>query len=98
MDLPDKIKLTAKTIEGKIQETVGEIIGNPEIAAEGEKKLADAQAELSEKAEDKQDKQDNIISISENQNQEVIEQSKTFEGNDKIEQASSFEEAKRSSK
>jgi uncharacterized protein YjbJ (UPF0337 family) len=43
MSLEDKIKATAKNIEGKIQEAVGEVTGNPDDQAAGKAKQAEAQ-------------------------------------------------------
>ncbi len=44
MSLEDKMKATAKNIEGKLQEAVGEITGDPEQKIEGKEKQAEAQA------------------------------------------------------
>ncbi|MEH2138627.1 CsbD family protein [Nostoc sp.] len=43
MSIEKRIEATAKNIEGKIQEIVGEITGNPQDKAEGQAKQADAQ-------------------------------------------------------
>ncbi|MEH2201683.1 CsbD family protein [Nostoc sp.] len=43
MSIEKRIEATAKNIEGKIQEVVGEITGNPQDKAEGQAKQADAQ-------------------------------------------------------
>lgn len=43
MSLEDKIKATAKNIEGKIQEAVGEVTGDPKQKMEGQKKQAEAE-------------------------------------------------------
>ncbi|AVH65144.1 CsbD family protein [Nostoc sp. 'Peltigera membranacea cyanobiont' 213] len=43
MSIEKRIEATAKNIEGKIQEVVGEITGNPQEKAEGQAKQADAQ-------------------------------------------------------
>ncbi|WP_413165415.1 CsbD family protein [Capilliphycus salinus ALCB114379] len=43
MSLEDKIKATAKNIEGKVQEAVGEITGDPEQKMEGKRKQAEAE-------------------------------------------------------
>ncbi|MFZ1026665.1 MAG: CsbD family protein [Limnoraphis robusta] len=43
MSLEDKIKATAKNIEGKIQEAVGEVTGDPKHKMEGQKKQAEAE-------------------------------------------------------
>jgi uncharacterized protein YjbJ (UPF0337 family) len=42
MSLQDKVKATAKNIEGKIQETVGDVTGDPKAQAEGKAKQAEA--------------------------------------------------------
>ena len=42
MSLKDKAKATAKNIEGKVQETVGNITGDPQDQAEGKAKQAEA--------------------------------------------------------
>lgn len=43
MSLEDRIKATAKNIEGKLQETVGNITDNPKAQAEGIAKQAEAE-------------------------------------------------------
>ena len=43
MSTEDRIKATAKNIEGKAQEVLGEITGNPQDKAEGQAKQAEAQ-------------------------------------------------------
>jgi len=43
MSLEDRAKATAKNIEGKIQEAVGEVTGDPKDKAEGQAKQAEAQ-------------------------------------------------------
>ncbi len=45
MSTEDKIKATAKNIEGKAQEAIGEITGNPEDKAEGKAKQTEAQVQ-----------------------------------------------------
>ncbi|MEO1132860.1 MAG: CsbD family protein [Cyanobacteria bacterium J06639_1] len=45
MSIEDRLQATAKNIEGKVQETVGEITGNPEDKEEGKAKQAEAQVE-----------------------------------------------------
>ncbi|MDJ0694194.1 CsbD family protein [Mastigocoleus sp. MO_188.B34] len=45
MSTEDRIKATAKNIEGKAQEVMGEITGNPEDKAEGKAKQAEAKAQ-----------------------------------------------------
>ncbi|KYC37915.1 hypothetical protein WA1_05305 [Scytonema hofmannii PCC 7110] len=42
MSIENRIEATAKNIEGKIQEVVGEITGNPNDKAEGKAKQAEA--------------------------------------------------------
>ncbi|MEB3123406.1 MAG: CsbD family protein [Snowella sp.] len=42
MSLKDKAKATAKNIEGKLQETVGNVTGDPQDQAEGKAKQAEA--------------------------------------------------------
>lgn len=42
MSLEDRAKATAKNIEGKLQETVGEITGDPKDKVEGQDKQAEA--------------------------------------------------------
>jgi uncharacterized protein YjbJ (UPF0337 family) len=42
MSLKDKAKATAKNIEGKLQETVGNITGDPQDQAEGKAKQTEA--------------------------------------------------------
>ncbi|MEH2445877.1 MAG: CsbD family protein [Nostoc sp.] len=44
MSTEKRVEATAKNIEGKIQEVVGEITGNPQDKAEGQAKQAEAQA------------------------------------------------------
>lgn len=43
MSTEDRMKATAKNIEGKAQEAMGEITGDPEDKAEGKAKQAEAQ-------------------------------------------------------
>lgn len=43
MSAENRIKATAKNIEGKVQEALGELTGNPEDKAEGKVKQAEAQ-------------------------------------------------------
>ena len=43
MSAEKRVEATAKNIEGKIQEVVGEITGNPQDKAEGQAKQAQAQ-------------------------------------------------------
>lgn len=42
MSLKNRAKATAKNIEGKIQEVVGDLTGNPKDQAEGKEKQAEA--------------------------------------------------------
>ncbi|MEH2071222.1 MAG: CsbD family protein [Nostoc sp.] len=44
MSAEKRIEATAKNIEGKIQEVVGEVTGNPEDKVEGKAKQAEAQS------------------------------------------------------
>ncbi len=43
MSLEDRAKAVAKNIEGKVQEAVGEITGDPQQKVEGQKKQAEAE-------------------------------------------------------
>lgn len=43
MSVEKRVEATAKNIEGKLQEMVGEITGNPEVKAEGQAKQVEAQ-------------------------------------------------------
>ena len=47
MSIEDRIKATAKNVEGKVQETVGEVTGNPQDKVEGQDKQAEAQVQHS---------------------------------------------------
>lgn len=42
MSLEDRAKAVSKNIEGKVQEAVGNVTGNPEDEAEGKSKQAEA--------------------------------------------------------
>jgi uncharacterized protein YjbJ (UPF0337 family) len=42
MSLEDRVKATAKNIEGKVQEVVGEITGDPQVQVEGKQKQVEA--------------------------------------------------------
>ena len=42
MSLKDRAKATAKNIEGKVQEAVGDLTGDPKYQAEGNAKQAEA--------------------------------------------------------
>jgi uncharacterized protein YjbJ (UPF0337 family) len=44
MSIEKRIEATAKNIEGKIQEVVGEATGNPDDKLEGQRKQAEAEA------------------------------------------------------
>ncbi len=54
MALEDKAKATGKNIEGKAQEALGNITGDPEAQAEGKAKRAESQVRHT--AEDVKDK------------------------------------------
>lgn len=43
MSIEDRAKATAKNIEGKVQEGVGNVTGDPEDKAEGKAKQAESQ-------------------------------------------------------
>jgi uncharacterized protein YjbJ (UPF0337 family) len=43
MSIEDRMKATAKNVEGKIQEAVGDITGDPKDKSEGQAKQAEAQ-------------------------------------------------------
>lgn len=45
MSTEDKVRATAKNIEGKAQEAMGEITGDPQDKAEGKAKQAEAKVE-----------------------------------------------------
>lgn len=47
MSIEDRMEATAKNIEGKVQEAVGDITGNPQDKAEGKDKQAEAQVQHS---------------------------------------------------
>ena len=54
MSTEDRVKATAKNIEGKAQEAMGEATGNPEDRAEGKAKQAEAKVQHTvENAKDK---------------------------------------------
>jgi uncharacterized protein YjbJ (UPF0337 family) len=44
MSIEDRVKAAARNIEGKIQEAVGEVTGDPEDKTEGKAKQAEAEA------------------------------------------------------
>lgn len=53
MSAEDRIKATAKNVEGKVQEGVGNVTGDPETKAKG--KAKQAEAETRHAAEDVKD-------------------------------------------
>ncbi|MDY7003994.1 MAG: CsbD family protein [Cyanobacteriota bacterium] len=54
MSIEKRVEATAKNIEGKVQEVVGEVTGNPQDQAEGKVKQEEAKAEhIVENAKDK---------------------------------------------
>lgn len=59
MSIEDRAKATAKNIEGKIQEAVGDLTGDRKAKAEGEAKQAEAQGRHT--VEDVKDKAKRII-------------------------------------
>jgi uncharacterized protein YjbJ (UPF0337 family) len=59
MSLEDKVKAAAKNIEGKIQEAVGDVTGNPQDKTEG--KAKQAEAEVKNAVENVKDKAKEII-------------------------------------
>jgi uncharacterized protein YjbJ (UPF0337 family) len=44
MSLEDKAKAAAKNVEGKVQEAVGDLTGDPKTQAEGQAKQVEAKA------------------------------------------------------
>lgn len=44
MSLEDRVKATAKNLEGKAQEAMGEITGDPQLQEEGKAKQVEASA------------------------------------------------------
>jgi len=44
MSIEDRVKATAKNIEGKVQEAVGEVTGDPKDKVEGRAKQTEAKA------------------------------------------------------
>jgi len=42
MSLEDRAKATVKNIEGNVQETIGDLTGDPQTQAEGKEKQAEA--------------------------------------------------------
>jgi uncharacterized protein YjbJ (UPF0337 family) len=59
MSTKDKAKATAKNIEGKVQEAVGDITGDPKTQAEGKQKQAEAK--IRHTVEDVKDQAKEII-------------------------------------
>lgn len=59
MAIEDRVKATAKNIEGKVQAAVGEITGDPKDQAEG--KAKQAEAHITHAEEDAKDKLKEII-------------------------------------
>lgn len=59
MAIEDRLKATAKNIEGKVQEAVGEITGDPKDQATGKAKQAEARIIHAE--EDAKDKLKDVI-------------------------------------
>lgn len=53
MSIKDRAKATAKNVEGKVQEALGNAIGNPEAESEG--KAKQAEAKISHTTEDVKD-------------------------------------------
>ena len=47
MSIEDRIDATVKNVEGKVQEAVGEVTGNPKDKAEGQQKQTEAQVQHS---------------------------------------------------
>ncbi len=59
MSTEDRLEATGKNIEGKAQEALGNITGDPEDKAEGQAKQAEAQ--VSHATEDIKDKAKEVI-------------------------------------
>jgi uncharacterized protein YjbJ (UPF0337 family) len=65
MSLQDKVKATAKNIEGKVQETYGDVIGDPKNQAEGKAKQTEAKVRHTvEDVKDEVKKNDRLIVLS----------------------------------
>lgn len=47
MSVEDRINATAKNVEGKVQEALGEVTGDPQVKAEGKEKQTEAQVQHS---------------------------------------------------
>lgn len=45
MAIEDRVQATIKNVEGKVQEAIGDLTGNPADEAEGQAKQVEAQAE-----------------------------------------------------
>lgn len=43
MSIEDRLKATAKNVEGKVKEAVGNLTGDPELQAEGQAKQVESQ-------------------------------------------------------
>lgn len=59
MSIEDRAKATAKNIEGAVQETLGNVTGDPKDKAEG--KAKQKQAEVSHAVEDAKDAVKDVI-------------------------------------
>lgn len=59
MSMKNRAKATAKNIEGKVQEAVGEVTGDPKTQAEGREKQAEAK--IRHAVEDVKDQAKEII-------------------------------------
>ena len=59
MSIKDRAKATAKNIEGKVQEAVGDVSGDPKTQAEGKEKQAEAKVRHS--VEDVKDQAKKVI-------------------------------------
>ena len=62
----DEVKGKGKKVKGKIKDKVGEVIGNPELEAEGERERAEGQVQegigkVRRKAEDFMERVDDAI-------------------------------------
>jgi uncharacterized protein YjbJ (UPF0337 family) len=59
MSLQNRVKATAKNIEGKVQEAVGDLTGDPKAQAEGQAKQVEAS--LCHAVEDVKDQVKSVI-------------------------------------
>ena len=59
MSIENKVKAAAKNVEGKLQEAVGEVTGNPATKAEG--KAKQVEAEIRNTAENVKDEVKKVI-------------------------------------